>query len=303
MTTNTLDKQFCTAYKRLKTDQNGRLLLKDALEKAGIENTLANRYRLKRMTGWKEVRVKKEYEIGNLGMQVGQKTMMHDWDYMQTPSVYAIINKKTKRMYIGSSKRPDLRRAVHYYWLKNYWKFGCSNVFFGSLSLKKDVEKYGVDSFYLEILKSMPDANREELEFAEQEIIEKYLPKQLYNKTAHGDIHAKVHVGFYEIEPEFKKLADEYEKLSNQLASAELRHIKFKHNRVKNNREIVEQRRSGKITTEVAKQLTKKNSDETKVRIEQLNNLRKQTLELGQFINAETKKLIKKYKAATKPLY
>lgn len=303
MTTKTIDKQFCTAYKRLKTDGNGRLMLKDALEKAGLENSLSNRYRLKKMTGWKEVRVKNEYGIAEMGMTISPKSIMNGWAYIQTPAVYAIINRKTKRMYIGSSKRPDLRRAVHHYWLKNYWKFGCSNVYFGNLTLKNDVEKYGIDSFYMEILKSMPDSTPEQLKAEEERILNTYQPKQLYNKAFFERYSQKVTVAFYELDKEYRELVDNNEKCKKTYDTVVLKHQKYMKQKISENRMYVEQRDAGEITNEEQKKQAARIATEYKKRVAQVNALEKQLKESEQAIRLKAKELVLKYKAATKPLY
>ncbi len=234
---------------------------------------------------------------------ISPKSIMNGWKYIQTPSVYAIINRKTNRMYIGSSKRPDLRRAVHHYWLKNYWKFGCSNVYFGNLTLKNDVEKYGVDSFYMEILKSMPDSTPEELKAEEERILSTYQPKQLYNKAFFERYSQKVTVAFYELDKEYRKLADYNEQCKKTYDAVILKHQKYTQLKIQENRKYVDQRESGEITTEQQRKQADRLAKEQKVRVNQVKELEKQLKLSEQAIRLKAKELVLKYKAATKPLY
>ncbi len=114
-------------------------------------------------------------------MPFDESTTALGWETIQQPAVYAIVCNETGRMYIGSSKRPDLRRAVHLYWLKNFYKWGISNVFFGSLKVAEDVITYGHEAFYMKIIKSMPDASTFELQHEEDKIIAQHDPAILYN--------------------------------------------------------------------------------------------------------------------------
>lgn len=114
-------------------------------------------------------------------MPFDDKTTAMGWENIQQPAVYAIVCSATGRMYIGSSKRPDLRRAVHLYWLKNFYKWGISNVFFGSLKVAEDVIKHTHEAFYMTIIKSMPGATTLQLQEEEDKIIAKHDPEILYN--------------------------------------------------------------------------------------------------------------------------
>jgi hypothetical protein len=117
-------------------------------------------------------------------MQLGPKTSKMTWDQIKLPAVYSIVCKTSGRKYIGSSMTPDLRRAVHLYWLKNYWKWGCSNIFFGSKAVKEDVEEFGIGDFYMEILEQCPDAvTYMDMYQREWKWIEKCKPALLYNRA------------------------------------------------------------------------------------------------------------------------
>jgi group I intron endonuclease len=100
------------------------------------------------------------------------------------PAVYGIVNRVTGRMYIGSSIRPDLRRATHLYWLNNVKTHGASNIFFGCKQLRKDLERHGVSSFYIQILEKFPiGTTSEELREAEDRHIKALPENMLYNMS------------------------------------------------------------------------------------------------------------------------
>ena len=106
------------------------------------------------------------------------------FDDLCRPAVYAIACTKTDRKYIGSSVRPDLRRATHLYWLKNIDEPGTSNIFINCKQLKKDVQKYGVDSFYIELLEVLPvTTTNDELREIEDRYLSNTPSDKLYNFT------------------------------------------------------------------------------------------------------------------------
>lgn len=153
-------------------------------------------------------------ELKTNSMQLGKRARKLGWELVQKPAVYEIVCSGSGRRYIGSSLRPDLRRAVHLYYLKNYWKFDSSNVFFANLELAEDVKKYGVDSFYMDILISAPDADSAELVKLEREYLSKLTRKKSYNrvmteedaaKLEHYDIFCNLDKDFNELFDEFKR--------------------------------------------------------------------------------------------------
>jgi hypothetical protein len=89
-------------------------------------------------------------------LRFGDKTTerLH-WIDMKLPWVYELVCEPTGRRYIGESTRPDLRRAVHYFWLRNPRKEGSSNIFRRMPLLIEDVEKHGPDSFYIELIEPL----------------------------------------------------------------------------------------------------------------------------------------------------
>lgn len=119
-------------------------------------------------------------------MPFDDKTNKMGWAIIKQPAIYAVVCKATGRMYIGSSMRPDRRRHTHYYWLKNWHTWGSSNVFYGSISLAKDVVEHGRKNFYMTIIKSMPGATREQLDEEEAKAIEKIPREMLYNVMSYA---------------------------------------------------------------------------------------------------------------------
>lgn len=171
----------------------------------------ANIYGYKTISPFQHSIIVKDW-IGE-SMRLGPHAQLLGWAIVQQPAIYAIVCEATGRKYIGSSMRPDLRRAVHLYWLKQPWRWGISNVFFGHKQLLKDVQKHGVESFYCEILESIPDARKNsDLWEAEQRHIEQYSAKDLYNYQGWQDNTAKC-FRFSDLEPEMKALEKQYRTL------------------------------------------------------------------------------------------
>lgn len=84
---------------------------------------------------------------------------------MEISAVYKITNVITNDFYIGSSKNVKKRWANHK--CKSTWKINSNK------QLYKDMEKYGVDSFELQIL---AEVEIEKLKETEQQFIEKLKP-------------------------------------------------------------------------------------------------------------------------------
>ena len=212
------DKIEATDFKPM-YDQAGRYRLGDMLIAHGIQSNGHARFILRakfNAEGRNKFRVQDDtYVPGSIlkSMKLGESVITVGWTATKSPCVYAIVCKGSGRMYIGSSKQPDRRRAVHHYWLKRYWEYGTSNVYFGSKKVAEDVEKYGVDNFQLEILKSMPDSTDSELRAAEDEIIESYPREILYNRLEVTSSSYKKSI-FYNLEQD---LVDERQHLLDNI--------------------------------------------------------------------------------------
>lgn len=96
------------------------------------------------------------YRNRGSGLRVGPKVAAMSWEDFKQPWVYELVCEPTGRRYIGAANRPDLRRAVHFYWLGNIDKVGASNIFRRLDRLKADVKQYGRDAFYLDVLERVP---------------------------------------------------------------------------------------------------------------------------------------------------
>jgi len=130
---------------------------------------------------------KKRLEVSpwaRAGIPLGPKALHLGWECMQNSAVYEIVCRPTGRRYIGSSTRPDLRSNTHLCNLKQYWKYSTSNIFFGNMSVKKDVERYGTDAFYVDIIESAPGASNAELLPLERQAIANTPKRKLYNLGA-----------------------------------------------------------------------------------------------------------------------
>ena len=307
MTDKETTKLFNKAFKNLKKDSGGRLLLMKALKSVGLENNVVNRYRLKKMTGWREVRgTSKTFYFNNgtnhTSMPLGPNAMAMGWKNVQHPSVYAIINSRTGRAYIGSSTRPDLRRAVHLYWLKNYWKWGCSNIFFGLKAIANDVIEFGVDSFYMDILKSCPGASNKELRDEERAIAKSVDSSLIYNRNDFSSNHAHSS-RFTELEPEFAKLHEYYWSNRDELFKAETKYTKFLARKKARFAKLKENRAAGMYDNKTYFKLVKAHSDDYREKKHQIQTLRKKDADLRKLVRATSNELKKKYSESEVALY
>lgn len=293
------------AAKQLNADGNKRLQLMQALISVGLPITQSNRNKLRVLVGRAPRKIYREIDYANTSssMPLGKETLAKGWQFAKTPGVYAIICKGSGKRYIGSSSTPWLRRAVHLYWLKNYWKYGGSNVFFGNLDLKSDVEKYGVDSFYMEIIKSMPGADRDELERAEFRIIKTLDKTQLYNRGIISGRVSYITSSFSQIEPEFHELQMRICKQHEECVKAETRYSKYYHNHLQKMEAIRQRGERGEISKREMCILLRNQTKLSSVRREQIKAIRKNDLQAVKSIRIETKKLVKKYTESSTPLY
>lgn len=216
------------------TDELGRLNLAATFEKYNFPQY--PNYRVKKAL----TNVVKELGFNYISqtclIKFGTKTSVKfKWEDCKKPAVYSIVCTGSQRRYIGSSVRPDLRRAVHSYWLLNPTKWGNSNVFFGIPSFIKDINKYGYESFQMEIIKTFDPDNfsQEELLNAEKEEIEKADPSFLYNATINPCSEFKytgLGYRFYFIEDEMRQLIELKLECENKYkALQERRAIRFEH--------------------------------------------------------------------------
>lgn len=243
----------------------------------------------------------------NASMPVSDHVKALGWEVLQNPAIYEIVSKSTKRRYIGCSVRPDLRRAVHLYWLKNYWKWGNSNVFFGNIQLARDIEKYGVEDFYLNIIKSFPkETTIKELKLAEAEFMREHQIKKSYNRNdfSLAEKSIKHYTALCEIEPEVRKgyqhflkalkAREDYEKWFTNVFMVE---------KTQRRREIDEARKNKLITAQERMRLHEELSNEAvKARAKYKKifaDIKRTKADLRILISAA----YKKYSKATKCLY
>lgn len=120
---------------------------------------------------------------------------------MKISGVYKITNTVTNDCYIGSSKDVKLRWAVHK--CPSTWKKNPNK------QLYQDMQKYGVDKFYFQILANV---EQDKLKEAEQKFIEKLQP--IYNnRRANGlDIERyKERYKKYQQSEKYKEYQKEYQ--------------------------------------------------------------------------------------------
>lgn len=170
------------------------------------------------------------------------------WKMAQTPSVYAIVCEPSGNAYIGSSTRPDLRRAVHLYWLKNMWTPETSNVYFGNVKLHNDIKEHGVSSFRLHIIESMPDASLEELQVKEKAFLTKHGLSKCYNKTIDSNAPITADETWKDIEPELYAMSVDYWKKQKALLKDRVDYSELNSKSVKYIKQLNEDRKTGKIS-------------------------------------------------------
>jgi cell fate (sporulation/competence/biofilm development) regulator YlbF (YheA/YmcA/DUF963 family) len=191
------------------------------------------------------------------------------------------------------------------HWLQRYWTFDNANSFFGCVQLGKDIRKYGVGSFYIDILKSMPGATNAELDAEQDKIVKGVDEKLLYNlsKGKGSKQPHDIHSSFYELDSEYrdaiKKLIATYKKVVS-LTEAKNREIaEFRRRKA----EIIQLRKSGQITcVECDKQIKKAKEKLTKAR-DARNYADDVYFDMLHTTSEMKQDLIKKYSSATGPTY
>jgi len=138
-------------------NKHGQLIVAKTLAKHNVTSqfTLATQ-ELKKAALEAGYLVPTKYVRKKRSMPFGPETNKLNFTDIQHPALYAIVCKPTGRMYVAISRRPDLRRSVQLYWLRNIDKQGSSNNFRTIPKLVEDVKKHGPDSFYMEILHAFP---------------------------------------------------------------------------------------------------------------------------------------------------
>lgn len=284
-------------------DSEGKHDYKKMLASVGLPNICDHREALAEAMGATDyVRTRRKTpSIQITSMPLGPRAIKLGWELCKQPAIYEIVCLPTGRRYIGSSSRPDLRRAVHLYWLKNYWKYGCSNIFFGSLALKADVEKYGPNSFTMDIIKSIPGATRNILNKEERKILETLDKSQLYNKYFLNSAKHKTSV-FLEIEPEYAEFFRKFHAFNAEFSYKETEYLKFRNRTKKIVDKIKENKLTGKITPGEYRNKLEAKAVETRLRRAEIQAMHDIWLKSKEEFRVETKKLIKKY-STDKKLY
>lgn len=299
-----LDGQLKELAKTMNKNIVGNFCIKGALERAGITPTHKLGERLKKMCRAEEKNNPNFiYGLGSdhSSMPMGPNAIRLGWQKIKEPAVYAITNSITGRKYIGSSARPDLRRAVHLYWLKNYFRYGVSNIFFGNIAISHDVRKYGVESFYMEILKSCTGMSKLELLKEESKFIKQY-KDDIYNSVSHDGNHRKSS-RFLDIEPEFAKIHKEYWDFNSEVQKLTINAAKSKKRQADKIAELFQQGQDGTITKLQARTKSNKLRATGKIRRTALAVAKKRLIVMKNQMIRESKNLKEKHKNPPRPLY
>lgn len=158
-------------------DDYGKVRIGASLTKIGVKGTRTSHGWFKHIAcifgvetaGWFRTQIAGDR---SMGMRYGPKTSSMPAEDIQQPAVYEIICEPNGKRYIGASKRPDLRRAVHLYWLRHIEVPGTSNIFGKNAEIVDDVAEYGPDAFYMELIEQLPGATRQQLREAEEQHME-----------------------------------------------------------------------------------------------------------------------------------
>jgi len=143
-----------------------------------------------------------------------------------TPCIYAIICTGNGNRYIGQSTEAATRKNVHKFWITHSMRYDPANVFFGNTDIISDLQNYGIESFYFDVLERTPiDGTEEERKVREEFWIQKYDPSTLYNKEAKGPNYDPLQ----QVNPELKYLSELLKSLEISLKEIDER-ISTEHN-------------------------------------------------------------------------
>lgn len=228
----------------LRFNSSGKLSLGGTLENLGFCRSYALGRRI-----LKEEAAKHDFKLitaNRESLTLSKKTKKLGWATIQSPAIYAVVNTKNGRKYIGASVRPDLRRAVHLYWLNNVSVYATSNVFFRIPDVEKDVNKYGAGVFEFEILKSYPRGTKlAEMVQEEQQIIAN--TPNVYNlPDLKSEISSIYH--FINRDEVAKKMDEEYNRALSEYRWAEKEYPNVRAMLLESTREIKQLQREGRIT-------------------------------------------------------
>lgn len=232
--------------------------------------------------------IPKVTSIGRVGPKAAKLTR-EKW---KMPSVIEIVCEPTGRRLVAVTDRPDYRKSVYFFHLKNIMVYSPANIFFGSKMAVEDVEKHGIDSFYFEIVKTMPDdSSVQDLEKARASYMKKFKPEQLYNRRKEKQGYARSI--FADIDPEMAKMEEKRVELRDKLMKVEERYNKVRQQCRLEAINVRHEKGNSYVQARKLKEISKKwrpiqdeRSDleyELKIHIEKLRTLHK--------------KLIKKYSA------
>lgn len=204
MTTEELVKLFIKVGVR---DHDGYIMMKTTADRNGIKYgggtfTKMTRFIKQHPEYAVHFRVGRGYTGSAGGLQsmpFGPRAKTLPFEELKKPWVYEVVCRGSGRRYIGTSKKPYMRRAVHLFYLRNLDLETTSNVFFGNDKVAEDVALYGVDSFYMDVLEPETKNTRGSMSPTEQKWLDYYGWEQLYNlprRPSVGDVQAEVAAAF-----------------------------------------------------------------------------------------------------------
>lgn len=195
------------------TNTFGRLVVTATLDKYGLSHSIKNITALK--NGFSE-KNKSTILHETAGLQFSEKNKNEfTKDDFKRKVIYKLVCKDSARFYVGYCDNPYVSRATLYFYLKNYWKYSSSNLFFGVLKLKEDVMKHGLDSFYFDIIQFVDNNDKKEIIDLTESIIKSTDPEKLYNRSSDERLCVSA---FANIDKKSSKLVDEYLEVENELS-------------------------------------------------------------------------------------
>lgn len=282
-------------------DNMGYANMRQTFRKYGINKSVGNTALFREMIP-KEIKNLKLGGQAISSMPFGPKALALGWQALKEPCVYAVVCKYTGNAYIGSSLTPWLRRAVHLYWLKNYYRYGASNIFFGSKKIAKDIQHHGVESFYFEVVQHMPGATSKEIRAAETAFLKLHGLSKCYNRWDIEEPHRASHV-FFEVEPSFKELDMQVEAAFIDFKACRVSHHEYMLVKTEKRAVLLEKRRNKEITPKEYQLQYRKMSEEHRDKKRLLYKLYADYKVLKAKAKRELAALKKRYSEATEPGY
>lgn len=105
-------------------------------------------------------------------MPLGPKAAALDWSCLKDSAIYNIVNKHNGRYWVLCSIKPYVDRSIKLFWLRNPRKRGSTNSVLSTPLLLEDVERFGADAFYFEVIELCPGTPNAELQARKQALLD-----------------------------------------------------------------------------------------------------------------------------------